>query len=118
MAASICLQKLQLKSVIWVAPEAPSERFYQFLLSHSIPLHQVCAQSTAGSSSARYTDPSNPIDEATVIAALHLLMRPSSYPCLVMDDNLGRHRTGTVVGCLRKLQVRLSLGDALNPPRG
>ena len=34
---------------------------------------------------------------------LHLLLDPQNYPLLVMC-NLGRHRTGTMIGCLRKLQ--------------
>jgi len=38
-----------------------------------------------------------------VLSALNLLVQPSTYPVLVMC-NLGRHRTGTVIGCLRKLQ--------------
>jgi hypothetical protein len=45
----------------------------------------------------------DPITEDIVLQALHLLVQPSTYPVLVMC-NLGRHRTGTVIGCLRKLQ--------------
>ena len=47
--------------------------------------------------------PWKPISEETVLEGLHIMLNPSSYPLLVMD-NLGRHRTGTMVGCLRKLQ--------------
>lgn len=32
-----------------------------------------------------------------------IILQPASYPLMIMC-NLGRHRTGTVVGCLRKLQ--------------
>ncbi|WFD24543.1 protein-tyrosine-phosphatase [Malassezia equina] len=70
------LEKLGLKSVIWLAPEEPDVGF---------------------------TNAWDPITEEIVLQALHLLVRPSTYPCLVMC-NLGRHRTGTVIGCLRKLQ--------------
>ena len=45
----------------------------------------------------------DPITEEVVLQALNLLVEPSTYPVLVMC-NLGRHRTGTVIGCLRKLQ--------------
>lgn len=38
-----------------------------------------------------------------VVEGLRLVLDPSSYPLLVMC-NLGRHRTGTLIGCLRKLQ--------------
>ncbi|KAL7409744.1 protein-tyrosine phosphatase [Mrakia frigida] len=119
------IEKLQLKAVVWVAPEEPSERFLQFLTSHSIPFHPVCPpshhhptfnnHSNNGAGGGGYLDPSNPIDEPTVIAALHLLLKPGNYPCLVMCG-LGRHRTGTVVGCLRKLQ-RWSLSSILEEYR-
>lgn len=45
----------------------------------------------------------DPITEEIVLQALHLLVQFKTYPCLVMC-NLGRHRTGTVIGCFRKLQ--------------
>ena len=44
-----------------------------------------------------------PVSEETVLEGLHLLLDPASYPLIVMC-NLGRHRTGTLIGCLRKLQ--------------
>ena len=44
-----------------------------------------------------------PVSEETVLEGLHVLLDPSAYPLLVMC-NLGRHRTGTMIGCLRKLQ--------------
>ena len=45
----------------------------------------------------------DPISEETVLDALDLVLDPSNLPIIVMC-NLGRHRTGTIVGCLRKLQ--------------
>ncbi|KAJ3365129.1 Multidrug resistance protein 1 [Allomyces javanicus] len=36
-------------------------------------------------------------------AAAGMILNPRNYPLIIMC-NLGRHRTGTVVGCLRKLQ--------------
>lgn len=47
--------------------------------------------------------PWKPVSEETVLEGLHLLLEPANYPMLVMC-NLGRHRTGTMIGCLRKLQ--------------
>lgn len=44
-----------------------------------------------------------PVSEETVLEGLDLLLNPASYPLIVMC-NLGRHRTGTLLGCLRKLQ--------------
>lgn len=43
------------------------------------------------------------ISEELVLAALEIILNPANYPLAVMC-NLGRHRTGTVIGCLRKLQ--------------
>lgn len=43
------------------------------------------------------------VSEETVLTALQVLLDVKRFPVLVMCY-LGRHRTGTVVGCLRKLQ--------------
>jgi len=48
-------------------------------------------------------NPWNPVSEDVVIRALRVILNPENYPLLVCC-NLGRHRTGTVLGCLRKLQ--------------
>ena len=44
----------------------------------------------------------DPISEEVVLQSLELMLEPRNYPLMVMC-NLGRHRTGTVVGCVRKL---------------
>ncbi|MCO5599773.1 putative tyrosine phosphatase family protein [Meira miltonrushii] len=89
------LETLALKSIIWLAPEEPEEAFVDFCLSHEIKLHHLGVLYS--------TNSWDPITEDIVLKALHLLVQPSTYPVLVMC-NLGRHRTGTVIGCLRKLQ--------------
>lgn len=38
-----------------------------------------------------------------MLASLRIVLDQSKYPLLVAC-NLGRHHTGTVVGCMRKLQ--------------
>jgi tyrosine-protein phosphatase OCA1 len=50
-----------------------------------------------------HQNPWNPLSEEIVVSALKLILDPKNYPLLVMCG-LGRHRTGTVIGCLRKLQ--------------
>jgi tyrosine-protein phosphatase OCA1 len=45
----------------------------------------------------------NQISEETVLEALSYILDGSNYPLHVMD-HLGRHRTGTALGCLRKVQ--------------
>lgn len=95
------LEKLGLKSVIWLAPEEPEVGLcvaadsLHFCASQNIELHHLGVMYS--------TNAWDPITEEVVLQALHLLMQPMTYPCAVMC-NLGRHRTGTVVGCLRKLQ--------------
>jgi hypothetical protein len=66
-----------------------------FCASHSITVHHLGVLYS--------TNAWDPITEDIVLQALHLLVQPSTYPVLVMC-NMGRHRTGTVIGCLRKLQ--------------
>lgn len=44
-----------------------------------------------------------PMSEEVVLEALRFILNPKKYPLIVMC-NMGRHRTGTVVGCFRKLQ--------------
>jgi len=46
--------------------------------------------------------PWGPMSEELVVAALDIFLNPANYPLCVMC-NLGRHRTGTLIGCLRKL---------------
>ncbi|KOS14285.1 tyrosine phosphatase family protein [Malassezia pachydermatis] len=89
------LEKLGLKSVIWLAPEEPEVGFQHFCSDQNIEMHHLGVLYS--------TNAWDPITEEIVLQALHLLVQPATYPCLVMC-NLGRHRTGTVIGCLRKLQ--------------
>ncbi|GAA6047391.1 hypothetical protein JCM3770_001281 [Rhodotorula araucariae] len=89
------LEKLGLRSVVWLAPEQPSEPFQQFLQEHSIALYHLGADDYA----ATY----DPLSEETVLEALDLILNPDNAPTLVTCGQ-GRHRTGTVCGVLRKLQ--------------
>ncbi|CAG8437122.1 4211_t:CDS:2 [Diversispora eburnea] len=89
------LEKLGLKTVVWLAPEDPNQRFLNFIDDQEIVLHHL-----GGISSVNALDP---ITEEVVLEALENILNPRNYPMIVMC-NLGRHRTGTIVGCLRKLQ--------------
>eukprot|EP01087_Luapelamoeba_hula_P002645 TRINITY_DN1232_c0_g1_i1.p1 TRINITY_DN1232_c0_g1~~TRINITY_DN1232_c0_g1_i1.p1 ORF type:complete len:171 (+),score=25.53 TRINITY_DN1232_c0_g1_i1:115-627(+) len=93
------LEKLNLKSVIFLAPYDPSPQFMSFMEDQGIALHNL------GSDSSKTPNPwgGNTISEDMAISALKLIMEPKNYPLAVMC-NLGRHRTGTIIGCLRKLQ--------------
>jgi tyrosine-protein phosphatase OCA1 len=81
-----------------------------FMEDQEIKLHHL---GTEGNANAW-----DPISEEVVLEALELVLDPRNYPLMIMC-NLGRHRTGkfsvlseipfhnasgTIVGCLRKLQ--------------
>lgn len=89
------LQRLQLKTLIWLAPEEPEQQFLDFMDEEQITLAHLGMLQAAN---AR-----DPVAEDVVLRALDILLQPSSYPVMVMC-NLGRHRTGTVIGCFRRLQ--------------
>jgi len=92
------LEKLNLKTIIWLAPDDPTQQFYNFVDDQGIELIHLGMDSQT-----RISNPWNPISEDTVVSALKLILDPKNYPLSVMC-NLGRHRTGTVIGCLRKIQ--------------
>ncbi|KAI8804723.1 protein-tyrosine phosphatase [Cladochytrium replicatum] len=89
------LEKLGLKTIIFLAPEEPNQRFLNFVDDQEYKLFHLGINANANAW--------DPISEEVVLEALELILTPSNYPVLV-TCNLGRHRTGTVIGCLRKLQ--------------
>ncbi|XP_004348965.1 tyrosine phosphatase [Capsaspora owczarzaki ATCC 30864] len=90
------LEKLHLKTIVFLAAEDPSQALRNFADDHDIEvLHLGKAQASALTWA--------PLAEETVIEALNVVLNPEHYPLHVMC-NLGSHRTGTLIGCLRKLQ--------------
>ncbi|KAJ1513549.1 tyrosine-protein phosphatase required for protection against superoxide stress (By similarity) [Coelomomyces lativittatus] len=89
------LEKLGLKTVVWLAPEEPNQRFSDFIEDQSIQLEHLGVASTVNAW--------DPVSEEIVLEALDVMLDKARYPLIIMC-NLGRHRTGTVVGCFRKLQ--------------
>nr|CAG8459646.1 7677_t:CDS:2 [Entrophospora candida] len=90
------LEKLGLKTVVWLAPEEPNQRFINFIDDQEIHFYHLGVISST-------TNAWDPITEEVVLEALELILNSHNYPMIIMC-NLGRHRTGTIVGCLRKLQ--------------
>ncbi|BEJ12029.1 hypothetical protein CspHIS471_0204890 [Cutaneotrichosporon sp. HIS471] len=123
------IEKLGLRSVIWVGAEEPSDVFVSFLDSQGIMLHNLapqvslnphfpppyCDAGVVPLSGQYHLPPLPPPTEPLIIHALSLLLQPSTFPTLVCC-NMGRHRTGTVVGCWRKLQ-RWALSSILEEYR-
>eukprot|EP00039_Didymoeca_costata_P012308 m.176499 g.176499 ORF g.176499 m.176499 type:complete len:169 (+) comp15445_c0_seq9:375-881(+) len=92
------LEKLKLKTVVYLSPEAPSPQLLEFLADHKINLchfQHHTRQSVTGTGSS--------VPEEVVLSALNIILDRSKYPLLISCQR-GRHHTGTVVGCLRKLQ--------------
>eukprot|EP01006_Ploeotia_vitrea_P026767 TRINITY_DN59717_c0_g1_i1.p1 TRINITY_DN59717_c0_g1~~TRINITY_DN59717_c0_g1_i1.p1 ORF type:complete len:194 (+),score=78.81 TRINITY_DN59717_c0_g1_i1:41-622(+) len=89
------LETLRLRTIVYLAPEEPPEHLAHFAADEDVRLMHL------GASSAK--SPWKPVSEDLVLAALDVLTDSRRYPLLVCC-HLGRHRTGTVVGCLRKLQ--------------
>ena len=71
-----------------------------FLAEQGITIHQLGID---GSKDVSWTQFDQPSWEATVCTALSILLQSDNYPAYIMC-NMGRHHTGTVVGCLRKVQ--------------
>ena len=90
------LEKLQLRTVIYLAPDELPPAVLTWMDEQKVEL--IHLGEDVGKRS-----PWKPVSEETVLAAVRVLLDPSKYPLLVMCS-LGRHRTGTIVGCLRKLQ--------------
>jgi tyrosine-protein phosphatase OCA1 len=106
------MEKLALKAIIYLSPEEPNPTFLNFCYEQSIRLLHIgkTDQSSAGKVSAAQAQAAaaasssfKPLNEDIVIAALNAILMPSNYPLHVMCS-LGTHRTGTIIGCLRKLQ--------------
>ncbi|KAH9449941.1 hypothetical protein MJO29_013966 [Puccinia striiformis f. sp. tritici] len=88
------LHRLQLNSLLWLAPHPPSLKFQEFLSINSIEFNDLGIQHAASLDA---------VTEEAVTHALELILNPKIYPLMIMCGG-GSHRTGTVVGCLRKLQ--------------
>ncbi|KAA8917499.1 hypothetical protein TRICI_000365 [Trichomonascus ciferrii] len=90
------LEDLNLKTILWLAVEDPSDSFLAFADDREITFHHL----------GLVTEGANPWDqltESSIVAALDIIMKRDSYPLLVCCG-MGRHRSGTVIGCLRRLQ--------------
>ncbi|GMJ00655.1 plant and fungi atypical dual-specificity phosphatase 1 [Hibiscus trionum] len=89
------LQTLNLSSIIYLCPEPYPDANTEFLKSNGIKLFQFGIES--------YKDPFVSIPEDTIREALRIVLDVRNHPVLI-HCNRGKHRTGCLVGCLRKLQ--------------
>ncbi|KAJ7978263.1 Tyrosine phosphatase family protein [Quillaja saponaria] len=89
------LDTLHLRSVIYLCPEPYPEENLEFVRSRNIRLFQFGIEGK--------TEPSVSIPKDTIMEALKVLIDVRNHPVLIHCKR-GKHRTGCLVGCLRKFQ--------------
>lgn len=89
------LASLKLRSILYLCPEEYPEENKKFMEAHGIKLLRHPMDGNK--------EPFRTIPEERVVEALHTILDPANRPLLI-HCNKGKHRTGCVVGCLRKLQ--------------
>ncbi|EDO16227.1 hypothetical protein Kpol_505p3 [Vanderwaltozyma polyspora DSM 70294] len=92
------LSNLNLKTIIWLANEEPQDTLLEFCETNDIELQFSAINPDAGEDD----NPWDGLTENSIINALQTIVSNKSYPLLICCG-MGRHRTGTVVGCLRRL---------------
>ncbi|SCU82992.1 LADA_0C09076g1_1 [Lachancea dasiensis] len=92
------LLDLRLKTIIWLANEEPQDTLLEFCDAHSIQLQFATINPDGGEDD----NPWDGLTEHSIIAALQTIVNADNYPLLVCCG-MGRHRTGTVIGCLRRI---------------
>nr|KAJ0196070.1 hypothetical protein LSAT_V11C700348020 [Lactuca sativa] len=115
------LKTLGLRSIIYLCPEPYPEENLEFLNANAIQLHQfgiqkskvcayiitsICINHDSFNLSIFQPKDQNPImeiQEIKICDALKVLMDPKNRPVLIHCKR-GKHRTGCVVGCFRKLK--------------
>ncbi|KAK1431510.1 hypothetical protein QVD17_07970 [Tagetes erecta] len=89
------LQTLKLRSIIYLCPEPYPDENLEFLKAHNIRLFQFSIDGTK--------ELSIDVLRNSITEALELLIDVRIHPVLIHCKQ-GKHRTGCVVGSLRKLQ--------------
>nr|XP_043630777.1 tyrosine-protein phosphatase DSP1-like [Erigeron canadensis] len=89
------LKALGLRSIVYLCPEAYPEHNLEFLKSNRIQLFHFGIEGTK--------EPYVDIPEDTIREALKVVLDVRNHPLLIHCKR-GKHRTGCLVGCLRKMQ--------------
>lgn len=89
------LETLCLRSIIYLCPEPYPEANTEFLRANNIQLFQFGIEG--------HKEPFVNIPEDTIREALKVLLDPRNHPVLIHCKR-GKHRTGCLVGCFRKIQ--------------
>ncbi|KAA8907856.1 tyrosine phosphatase family-domain-containing protein [Sphaerosporella brunnea] len=91
------LKKLGLKTILTLVSEPYPEPNAQFILENGIVHYQI---GMPGNKENCIT----PVPDEKITAALNIILDRRNHPLLI-HCNKGKHRTGTVVGCLRRFQA-------------
>lgn len=94
------LKDLNLKTIIWLASEEPQDDFLDFCSTCHINVEFVGLMNEYA---YKNVNPWDSLSEGTIRRALEIICDKENYPLLVCCG-MGRHRTGSVIGCLRRLQ--------------
>lgn len=97
------LKDLNLKTIIWLASEEPQEEFLDYCSANNINLEFVGMINDYNYNYSSTINPWDTLNETTITKSLELIVNKENYPMLVCCG-MGRHRTGTIIGCLRRLQ--------------
>nr|ACG40839.1 tyrosine specific protein phosphatase family protein [Zea mays] len=101
------LLSLNLRSIVYLCPEPYPEENARFLRTNGIRLHQFAVEGSKSGPTVLDTmsaqEPFVHIPEETIREALKVVLDVRNQPVLIHCKR-GKHRTGCVVGCLRKLQ--------------
>ncbi|KAL0863819.1 hypothetical protein Bca101_042937 [Brassica carinata] len=97
------LKTLGLRSIISLCPEAYPENNMQFLKSNGIKLFQFGIKGYKCPPGLEKEEPFVNIPDNKIREALKVLLDEKNHPLLI-HCNRGKHRTGCLVGCMRKLQ--------------
>ena len=89
------LEQLNFKSIVYLCPQEYTDDMAAFINRHDV---KVFSCGTKGN-----IEPFGRISETTMAIALKTVMNKENHPILIHCDK-GHHRTGCVVGCLRRLQ--------------
>ncbi|XP_026419624.1 tyrosine-protein phosphatase DSP5-like [Papaver somniferum] len=89
------LDTLNLKSIICLCPEPYPEENCKFLRSKNIRLFQFGMEGTK--------EPFVTVSKDTITEALKVILDVRNHPIMIHCRH-GKHRTGCVIGCLRKMQ--------------
>ncbi|KAK7208437.1 tyrosine phosphatase family-domain-containing protein [Myxozyma melibiosi] len=89
------LKKKNFKSILVLVPEPYPEHNKRFLKENNIQFFQVGL--------SQNKEPFANVSSEAITTALKIAINPANHPLLI-HCNGGKHRTGCLVGCIRKLQ--------------